>query len=119
MDLGLAGFEHQRGARHVQPPYPGPGLADLGDGLGPVGLKVADPGAQRRAIVFAQILDMPELETGRLHDADEHADLVQLAVGEDIPCDEVTSGRQRQRAEPRTVTRLAGRVAGEGDAVVE
>ncbi len=119
MDLGLAGFEHQRGGGHVQPPYPGPGLTDLGHGIGPVRLKVSHPGAQGRTIVFTQILAVPELETSRLHDTDEHADLVQFTVGEDIPRDEVTPGRQRQRSEPRTVTRLPGRVAGEGDAMVE
>ena len=49
--------------------------------------------AQRERVVLAEALDMADLEALLLHRRDDGADLVQLAVREDVPVDEASSDR--------------------------
>ena len=49
-------------------------------------------------VVLAQRLDVADLEAGFLHDRDDAADLVQLAVGEHVAVDEAAATRSAARA---------------------
>src|SRR4029453_11343505 len=89
--LHPAGLEVQRRGRHVQAPDARPAGADLGDGLVPTFLEVAHPRPERERVVLAQALEVTDLEPGALHRRDDAADLVQLAVGEDVAIDEAVA----------------------------
>jgi len=52
---------------HVQAPDPSGTQSRFGDGLVPVILEVFAPVLESKCVVFAQVLLMPYLETGRVH----------------------------------------------------
>src|SRR5262249_56359987 len=80
----------------------------------PVRLEVRHPRPQRERVVLAQRLYVARLEAGALDRRDHAADLVELAVGEDVPVDEATA------REPRPPLRRRSRHArGAADGVVE
>ncbi len=84
----MVGVEAEPRARHVQPPHPGGALADLLDRLVPVRVQVRAPGRQGLRVVLAQVLLVPDLEARVVHERDQVAGPLELAVGEDVPVDE-------------------------------
>jgi len=84
----VVGVEAEPRARHVQPPHPGGALADLLDRLVPVRVQVRAPGRQGLRVVLAQVLLVPDLEARVVHERDQVAGPLELAVGEDVPVDE-------------------------------
>ncbi len=88
MQLDVVGVEAEPRACHVQPPHPGGALPDLLDRLVPVRVQVRAPGRQGPRVVLPQILLVPDLETGVVHERDQVTGSLELAVGEDVPVDE-------------------------------
>ena len=88
--LEAIGVEERGRAGHVQLPHPGATLADHGRCAGPVRVEVRSPKAERARVVLAQGLDVAHLEARRLHGVREVADLVQLAIGKNVPLHEPT-----------------------------
>jgi enediyne polyketide synthase len=80
--------EPEARACHVQPPDPGGGLADLSDGLIPVRVQVVTPSGQGLGVVLPQVLLVPHLEAGVVHERDQVAGALELAVREHVPVDE-------------------------------
>jgi hypothetical protein len=107
VQLDVVAVEAEPRACHVQPPDPGGALADLLDRLAPVRVQVRAPGRQGPGVVLAQVLLVADLEAGVVHERDQVAGSLQLAVGEDVPVDE-----------PGLADGGPG-VVGPGDAVVE
>src|SRR5262249_16976054 len=58
------------------------------DGAGVARLEVREPAAQRPRVVLAQALDVAHLEARVLERGDDVADLMELAVREDVALDE-------------------------------
>jgi hypothetical protein len=107
MQLDVVAVEAEPRTRHVQPPDPGGALADLGDRLVPVRVQVGAPGGQGLGVVLAQVLLVPDLEAGVVHERDQVAGSLELPVGEHVAVDE-----------PGLADGRLG-VVGPGDAVVE
>src|SRR5918994_2379810 len=107
MYLQPSSLEAKRRPRHEEAPDTRAGAAHFGDSLVPASLEVPDPGPQRESVVLAQILDVAHLEASLLDGRDDCADLVQLAIGEDVAVDETSPPKGSPL--PR----------GPGDAVVE
>ena len=82
--LKASRFESERGARHVQVPDARPRAPRLGNRLVPRVFQILNPPTEREWVVLAQALEMTNLEAGRLDAGDDSADLLQLAVGEDV-----------------------------------
>ena len=88
VQLDLVALEAEPRPGHVQPPDPGRALADLGDRLVPVLVQVRAPAGQRLGVVLAQVLLVPDLEARVVHQRDQVAGRLELAVGEHVPVDE-------------------------------
>jgi hypothetical protein len=73
------------GAEHVEPPRSLALVSDRGDRFGLVRLQVGSPVPQRKRIVFAQRLDVADLEAGGVHGGNDFGDGVKLGAREDIP----------------------------------
>src|SRR5215211_2687455 len=107
MYLQPSRLEAERRPRHEQAPDARAGAPHFGDSLVPASLEVPDPGAQRESVVLAQILDVAHFEAGLVDHRNNVADLMQLAIGEDVAVDEASPSEGPPL--PR----------GPGDAVVE
>ena len=88
MQLDVVRVEPEPRPRHVQPPHPGGALADLLDRLVPVRVQIRAPRRQGLRVVLAQVLLVPDLEARVVHERDQVAGPLELAVGEDVPVDE-------------------------------
>src|SRR5215469_4759933 len=73
---------------HVEPPYPRRALAHLGDRFVPVGVEVGAPCGQRLGVVLTQVLGVPDLEAGVVHERHEVTRPFELAVREHVAIDE-------------------------------
>jgi hypothetical protein len=88
VQLDVVGVEAEPRARHVEPPHPRRPRPDLLDRLAPVRVQVRAPSRQGLRVVLAQVLLVPDLEAGVVHERDQVAGALELAVGEDVPVDE-------------------------------
>jgi hypothetical protein len=88
VQLDVVAVEAEPRARHVQPPHPAVPWPTSCDRLVPVRVQVGAPGGQGLGVVLAQVLLVPDLEAGVVHERDQVAGSLELAVGEHVPVDE-------------------------------
>jgi hypothetical protein len=67
MQLDLVALETEPRAGHVEPPDPRGAVAYLGHRLVPVRLEIGAPAGQCSGVMLAQVLRMPYLEAGVVH----------------------------------------------------
>ena len=89
MHLDAVELEVQLARGQIQAVHLRPLVADLIDGVGPVGLEIGVPMMQRQRVMLPQVLLVDDLEAGVVQRRLDEPGRGEVAVGEDVSVEEL------------------------------